>query len=251
MRRPRRAPSVRVRTLGGFALDVDGRRVLLDGAKPRVRSLLRLLAVHGGVAVHREVIQEALWPEADAPAGARSLHVALSALRRWLDEVAAPVGGSLVAREGDAYRLDVPPDAVDVRRFDRAMTEGRAARARGEVATGAYALAVELYGGDLLPEEGPADWIVARRDHYREAAVEAAEGLATESMLVADFATAVRACRAGLQLDRYQDPLWRILIEARERAGDASAATRDRREYAAILEGLGVGGGVGASIGPA
>jgi DNA-binding SARP family transcriptional activator len=243
-------PRVGVRTLGGFALDVDGRRILLDRAKPRVRSLLRLLAVNAGVAVHREVIQEALWPDADAAAGARSLHVAVSALRRWLDEVAAPVGGALVVREGDAYRLDIPTDAVDVGRFDRAITEGRAARARGEVAAAAYTLAVELYGGDLLPEEGPAEWIVARRDHYREAAVEAAEGLATESMLVADYATAARACRLGLELDRYQDSLWRILIEARDRAGDASAATRDRREYAAILEGLGVGT-TATAIGPA
>ena len=60
------APAIRIRTLGGFALDIDGHRVLLDGAKPRVRSLLRLLAVHAGVAVHREVIQEALWSDADA-----------------------------------------------------------------------------------------------------------------------------------------------------------------------------------------
>ena len=245
------APTVRIRTLGGFALDVDGGRVLLDGAKPRVRSLLRLLAVHAGVAVHREVIQEALWSDADATAGARSLHVALSALRRWLDEVAAPVGGALIAREGDAYRLDVAPEAFDLGRFDRALAEGRAARARGELASAAFALALELYGGELVPEEGPAEWIVPRRDHYREAAVEAAGELASESMLAGDFATAVRACRFGLEIDRYQDSLWRMLIEARDRAGDTGAASRDRREYAAILEGLGVGGAISAAAGPA
>jgi DNA-binding SARP family transcriptional activator len=242
---------VRVRSLGGFALDVDGRRVLLDGAKPRVRTLLRLLAVHAGAPVHREVIQDALWPDADATAGARSLHVALSALRRWLDEVAAPVGAALVAREGDAYRLDVAADAVDLGRFDRAIAEGRAARVRGETAAPAYAQALELYGGELLPEEGPADWIVTRREHYREAAVEAAGELASESVLAADYGTAVRACRSGLEIDRYQDSLWRMLIEARDRAGDTGAASRDRREYAAILEGLGVAAPASASAGHA
>ena len=246
-----RAAVVRIRTLGGFSLDVDGRRVLLDGAKPRVRTLLRLLAVHAGAPVHREVIQDALWPEADATAGARSLHVALSALRRWLDEVAGPVGATLIAREGDAYRLDVAREDVDLGRFDHAMAEGRAARARGEHAAAAYALALELYGGELLPEEGPADWIVTRRDHYREAAVEAAGELASESMLAADYGTAVRACRSGLEIDRYQDSLWRMLIEARDRAGDTGAASRDRREYAAILEGLGVSGPAPASVGHA
>ena len=200
------APAVRIQTLGGFALDVDGRRIVLDGAKPRVRSLLRLLAVHAGTAVHREVIQEALWPEADATAGGRSLHVALSALRRWLDDAAPPVGGALVVREGDAYRLDLGADAVDVGRFDRALAEGRAAQSRGELAAAAYSLALELYGGELLPEEGPADWIVARRDHYREAAVEAAGELASESLLAGDYATAVRACRLGLEVDRFRTP---------------------------------------------
>jgi DNA-binding SARP family transcriptional activator len=232
--------SVRIRTLGGCGLDVDGRRASLDRAKPRVRSLMRLLAIHAGAPVHREVIQEALWPESDADAGARSLHVAVSALRRLLDDVAQPVGGRLVVRDGDAYRLDVPPDSVDLGRFDRAIAQGRAARSRGEVSAAAFSLAMELYAGELLPEEGPADWVIERREHYRAKAIEAAIGLAEEAMLGADYATAVRACRFGLELDRYQDALWRMLIDARDRAGDAGAATRDRREYASVLEGLGV-----------
>ena len=159
----------------------------------------------------------------------------------------------LVAREGDAYRLDVTPEAVDRRPVrPRAGRGPRRPRARRASPPAAYALAIELYGGELLPEEGPAEWIVPRRDHYREAAVEAAGELAAESMLAGDYATAVRACRFGLEIDRYQDSLWRMLIEARDRAGDTGAASRDRREYAAILEGLGlVGGAASASAGPA
>jgi len=239
---------VRVRLLGGCALEVEGRRVALDSAKPRVRSLLRLLALHAGAPVHREVIQEALWPDADAVAGARSLHVALSSLRRLLDEVAAPLDGRLVAREGDAYRLDVGPDDVDIGRFDRAMTSGRAARARGETSAAAFADAIDIYAGDLLPEEGPAEWVSERRDHCRAKAVEAATSLAEEALLAGDHASVVRACRFGIELDRYQDAFWRMLILARERAGEAGAASRDRREYALVLEALGVA--ATGSVGP-
>jgi DNA-binding SARP family transcriptional activator len=239
---------VRVRLLGGCALEVEGRRISLDAAKPRVRSLLRLLAVHAGAPVHREVIQEALWPESDATAGARSLHVALSALRRLLDEVAAPLDGHLVAREGDAYRLDVGADDVDLGRFDRSIATGRAARARGDASATAFAEAIDLYSGDLLPEEGPAEWVAERRDHYRAKAAEAAQSLAEEAMLAGDHATVVRACRFGLEIDRYQDAFWRMLILARERAGDAGAASRDRREYALVLEALGVE--ASGSVGP-
>jgi len=241
------ALGIRITTLGGFALDVGGRRVSLDGAKPRVRTLLRLLAVHAGTPVHREVLQDALWPDADAAAGGRNLHVALSALRRWLDEVAAPIGGQLVERDGDAYRLALPAAAVDLGRLDEAMAEARAARSRGEAPAAALSAAIEIYAGDLLPEEGPSEWVVVRRDHYRQAAVDAARGLADVSLLAGDLATAVRACRFGLELDRYQDALWRNLIEARESAGDTGAASRARREYAAILEGLGVAESVSIS----
>ena len=225
----------------GAALEVGGApRIALDGAKPRVRSLFRLLALHAGAPVHREVIQETLWPDADAAAGARSLHVALSALRRLLDDEAAPLGGRLVVRDGDAYHLDVGPDDVDLGRFDRAVPRdgwlGRAARPRPPP----FGEAIDLYTGDLMPEEGPAEWVSERRDHYRARAVEAAQGLAEEALLAGDHATVVRACRFGLELDRYQDAFWRMLILARERAGDAGAAPRDRRDYALVLEALGV-----------
>ena len=238
--RHRAGTPVRIRLLGGCILEVEGRQIVLEGAKPRVRSLFRLLALHAGAPIHREVIQESLWPDTDAEAGARSLHVALSALRRHLDDAAAPLDGRLVTREGDAYRLDVGPDDVDLGRFDRVIAVGRAARARGEAASGAFAQAIDLYTGDLLPEEGPAEWVSERRDNYRSRAVEAAQGLAEEALLAGDHATVVRACRFGLELDRYQDAFWRMLIQARERAGDAGAASRDRREYALVLEALGV-----------
>ena len=247
--RHRSGTTVRIRLLGGCGIDVEDRRIILDGAKPRVRSLFRLLALHAGAPVHREVLQEALWPDADAAAGSRSLHVALTALRRHLDDTAAPLDGRLVAREGDAYRLDVGPDDVDLGRFDRAIAAGRAARARGEASAAAFTQAIDLYTGELLPEEGPAEWVAERRDHCRARAVEAAQGLAEEALLAGDHATVVRACRFGLELDRYQDAFWRMLILARERAGDAGAASRDRREYALVLEALGVAtpGAIGPS----
>ena len=232
-----------VRLLGGCSLEIDGRRLSLDGAKPRVRSLFRLLALHVGAPVHREVIADALWPDADGDAAARSLHVALSALRRGLDEALPPDGSRLLVREGDAYRLDVAADAVDLGRFDLALGAGRAARARGETSAGAFGRAVDLYAGDVLPEEGSAAWVAERRAQYRARAVEAAEGLAADALLAGDTATAIRACRFGLEIDRCQDSLWRMLISARERAGEAGAASRDRREYALVLEALGVTGG--------
>ncbi len=81
----------------------------------------------------------------------------------------------------------------------------------------------------------------------RARAIEAATSLAEESLLVEDLPAVVRACRFGLGLDRYQDGLWRMLIAARERGGEAGAATRERREYALVLQALGVPAEVAAA----
>ncbi len=208
--------------------------------KPRARAVLRFLALHVGAALHREVICEALWPDSDAQTGARSLHVAISALRGALVAALGPDGARLIARDGDAYRLAVPPASVDLWRFDQALSTGRSARGRGDVSGAAFGLALELYG-DLLPEDGPAEWVV---DLARAVSGWGRRRRRAPSprmrWRLGDLGAVVRACRPGLAIDRYQDSLWRMLIDARERAGDAGAATRDRREYAAVLDTLGV-----------
>lgn len=233
-----------IRAFGAFAVEVDGEPVALDRVKPRARAVLRFLAVRPGVAIHREVIQEALWPDVDGPTGARSLHVAVSALRGLLSEALSADSTRLIAREGDAYRLAVEPSQIDIGRFERAMARARAARnGGGRSGAGAadFAEALGLYGGDLLPQDGPAEWAVERREHFRREAVEAATIVAEDALAAGDLEEAIRVCRRGLELDRFHDPLWRVLIASREMAGDAGAASRDRREYASILEGLGLG----------
>jgi len=81
---------------------------------------------------------------------------------------------------------------------------------------------------------------VEPRERARAQAVRAAQWLAELALSVGDSAEAVRACLAGLTADRYSDPLWRLLIEARDAAGDAGAAGRARREYELVLDALGV-----------
>jgi DNA-binding SARP family transcriptional activator len=235
------APPLEIRCFGTFSMSVAGRSVDLASLKPRPRAVLRLLALHAGRPVHREVIQDALWRDADPEAGARSLHVALSALRRELEPAAGRGGREILVRDGDAYRLAIPAGSrVDVLAFEDALRRARAARGRDARATiEAYRAAVTAYSGDLLPEDGPAEWIVAHRDRARADYVEAALGLA-ELLLAEQPAEAAAVCVAALGIDAYHDPLWRLLIEARERAGDRAAAASARANYTRMLADLGL-----------
>jgi DNA-binding SARP family transcriptional activator len=220
---------VRIRCFGAFDISLDGRSLTLVGAKPRVRQLLRRLAMSPDVPVHREVLMEGLWPEASPVAATRSLHAAISMLRRALEDAGAP---ATVVRDGHAYRLAGAD--VDVGAFDRAIAEMR----RGGETIEAARRALDLYQGELLAEDGPAEWVVDAREQRRAEACGAAEALAHALLGRGDARGATRACERGLRIDRACDPLWRLTVAAYLQAGDHAAAARAQREYDAVVVAL-------------
>jgi ATP/maltotriose-dependent transcriptional regulator MalT/DNA-binding SARP family transcriptional activator len=236
-------PPVSIRLFGGFQLEMNGTVVDLSGLKPRVRALLRLLAVQGGRPLHREAIQVALWPEAATDAAGRNLHVAISSLRQALEPGVARAGFTLVVRDGDAYRLATGADvSVDLVAFESDMGQGRSGAAAGDAgrALAGFCSALDRYAGELLPEDGASDWVVDHRERCRSAAAEAAQWVAEHRLRGGDPAGAAQAAAGGLRIDRYHDPLWRLLATAREQAGDHVAASRARAEYAQVLAELGL-----------
>src|SRR5262249_53437440 len=126
-------PPVSVRCFGGFTMEISGRTLDWSGVKPRTRMALRLLAMHAGRPVHREVLAAALWPETALATATRNLHVALSSLRTFL-EPGNPRGHSaLIARNGDAYELALPPGGRnDVAVFTAALAAARRAEVSGD-----------------------------------------------------------------------------------------------------------------------
>src|SRR6266508_1929209 len=237
------APRLTMRCFGGFDLRLDGEPVALGALKPRCQALLRLLAMQGGRPVHREALVEALWPQADQAAGMRGLQVAVSTLRRFLEPDAGRGEAVLLVREGHTYRLALPdPADADVVVFARALAEARGARAAGDPrqAERAFEQALDAYGGELLPEDGPADWVVGERERCRAEAAEAATALAELQLARNATMSAALTCERGLAFDRYRDPLWRLLVDAYEHAGEHAAAERARRGYAAMLAELGL-----------
>ena len=224
-----------LRLFGELRLRLDGRTVDLGRLKPQARSLLARLALAVGRPVHREVLMEAFWPSLEPERAAKNLHVLLSLLRHALEPEMPRDGSSLVTRQGESYRLHVPDGGwVDVLEFERALGEARAARDRAH-AIDAYARALDLYGGELLPGEGPAEWVVEERARRHAEAVDAGRALAELSLDAGRPRAAARTCERVLALDRDDDGLWRLAIAAYERAGDPAAAAGARRRYDDVL----------------
>ncbi len=232
-----------LRCFGRFEIRIDGSAPDLTRVRPRARALLRLLALHAGRPVHRELIIDALWRDLDPDAGTHNLHVSISSLRRALEPGTARGASRLLLRDGERYVLRLPPGATcDLRSFDGALSAADLARAAGRVADAVSSLAeaLDLYTGDVLPEDGPEEWVLGHREHYRSRAAEAAAAVAELHLSRHDPGNAAAAALQSIDIDPCRDASWRLLVSSYQAAGDLAAAERARRSYADVLASLGV-----------
>ena len=246
-------PLVSVRCFGRFELRLRGEEAHLGRVRPRARAVLRLLALESGRPVHRELLVDALWRDLDPDAGTHNLHVSVSSLRAAL-EPGVPRGASrVVVRDGERYQLAMPPGSFsDIIEFDRAVVDGERARTAGEYAAAvtAFDRAMELYTGEVLPEDGPAEWVIGAREHYRVRVAEAAATLAELHLARHDPGAAATAALRSLDVDPCRDASWRLLLSAYASSGDLAAAEQARRSYAEVLTSLGVVSSSAAAVLP-
>jgi DNA-binding SARP family transcriptional activator len=113
--------------------------------------------------MHREQAMDLLWPELGKKAASNNLRQALHVARKTLHldhEIASgylSVSGEqlLMCPQGQLW--------VDVEAFEQA-----AATARRSKDAAAYRAAIELYSGELLPEDRYEEWAQSRRGELRQ-----------------------------------------------------------------------------------
>jgi predicted ATPase/DNA-binding SARP family transcriptional activator len=140
----------------------------LAGAKQR--ALLALLLLHANRVLSRDRLIDELWGDEPPATAVTSLQVYVSRLRKLL-----PAETLLTRPPG--YVLEVEPEELDVRRFERLLAEGHAALAADDAERAAIVLhqALELWRGPALAEfafEPFAQAEIGRLEDLRLAAVE-------------------------------------------------------------------------------
>lgn len=243
---PPATASAWLRCLGSFGLGLGPVELNAGLLKPKERLVLQLLAARAGSSVHREELIEAVWPAAPPEPALRRLQVAVSAIRTRLEQCVGGEGAPTapeLRRIGDGYCLWLPEGSdVDLWRFHRALEEAHAARRSGDAETERRALraALDAYGGPLLPDAGPDDWVVAERSQLQSLSSDAAERLAGLLLEAGEADEALSLIARALGHDRYRDGLWKLQIEAAERAGKPAEAEQARRGYQEVLGELGL-----------
>lgn len=224
-----------VTLFGGLSLTADAGEVDLGEVRPRARAAFMVLALHAGRPIHRETLIDLLWPDSSVKQGTRSLQVAISALRKLLE---AHPGAPTIERDGEAYVLEGARTDLDA--LERHLERARHANGDHTAASASLREVLDAYTDEVLPEAGPADWIVRERERITVAVADAAERLADLELKAGDVVAASTAAERGLAVDRYRDRLWKIAIAAAERSGDAADAARLKDQYRAVLNELGI-----------
>jgi predicted ATPase/DNA-binding SARP family transcriptional activator len=210
-------------------VDDDDRDVVVTGAK--LRALLVMLALQCGRAVPADQLVDGLWGPESSSAARNGLQGLVSKLRRALGSA------SLVATRGGGYALEVPPDAVDLHRFEQLVAAGRAKAATGDPAHAIvlFAEAESLWRGGALAEfayEEFASAEVTRISELRLAAVE--ERLDIELQL-GRHRVVIGELEALVAAHELRERLRGLLMVALYRAGRQADALRIFQEGRRIL----------------
>jgi len=219
---------VEFRLLGPVEVVGEGGAVALGG--PKQRALLAELLLRRGSAVQRERLVDALWGDTPPASAISSLQVYVHGLRR-------AVGADRFETRGNAYRVCVEPEELDVARFERLLAEARDAPPAHAEELLASALA--LWRGDALADLGDSP-VRAAAAALEDLRLQALELRADTRLALGEHREVVAELEELVAAEPYREKLREQLVLALYRSGrqqDALDAYQDARR---ALDELGV-----------
>ncbi|MCX5762043.1 MAG: BTAD domain-containing putative transcriptional regulator [Gemmatimonadetes bacterium] len=204
---------VRLRVLGGFALESSAGVPVGPLSQRRAEAVLTILAVAGDLGCTRDRLVALLWPESDGVHAHHNLRDALHAIRHSL-------GADVIVGTGATIRLSPVVDS-DVRGFLRSLAGSQLVEA------------VALYGGPLLDGfhvERAAEfehWVDRWRSRLLRECMDAVERLAEDAEHGERWRDASKWWARAEELDPFCTPVVVRRMRALARAGDVANALKD------------------------
>lgn len=161
---------IRIRTLGRFEVEVNGRRLEFGRKVPkRPLALLQCLIALGGQEVPEHRLADDLWPDADGDEAHGRFALTLHRLRQLLGD------HDSIRLQGGKVSLDTTKVWVDAFALEKILS--------GNSATVAASSALDLYRGDFLASEPEEPWMLAFRDRLRRLVAGPAGALSSETRI--------------------------------------------------------------------
>ena len=221
-----------VRLLGGFCIErSDVGQTVSDWPRRSAKTLIKLLAVQPGHALHREQVIDVLWPKVNAESALNSLGKALHAARRALQPGLPRRQDSAYLRLADGMLvLSTDHAIVDTDQFEQLAED---ALRRRELSV--YEAAFAAYGGELLPEDRYESWCSERRTALAELHIRLLLGMAETLEHRGSYSEAADRLRDVLQQDPTRESVHRQLMRLHASMGAPDRAVRQFHSCEAVL----------------
>jgi DNA-binding SARP family transcriptional activator len=200
------------------------------------QAILRYLVAQAEHCAIMDILMTILWPEDEPAVAHHKLQVAISALRRSLNQgyVTDAGGGYILCKHG-AYELNpLVPLRTDVDEFLEDYQAGR--QSRGSTMAAYYERACDLYTGPFLSEDVYADWSFLQRRHLSQVYLSMCNALADYYLEAGRYEQAMRWSGAILKENRCDEVAHRQLMRAYAAQGRRSEALRQYQLCARILD---------------
>lgn len=216
-------PRLMIRTLGPFSVVRGGHPLpaaALGGPKPLM--LLKVLLLNGGRDVPKDVLMEALWPDAGESAGEKNLKINLHRLRKALEPFAVKAFGHIyLGQKGGRISLAADLVSVDTDTFISLARSGRRLESQGdpEGALASYQEAAALYRGDYFSDDPYMEGVVENREMYKRTCVDLLERAAVICREQNRWQEAAAALKRVLEIDTCHEAAYQELMAVYGGAG--------------------------------
>ena len=213
-----------IAVLGPLTVDGSGR------LGPRDRVVLQALVTRPGEPVSADELIDAVWSGHPPASAAKNLQSCVVRLRKIL-------GAQAIETTADGYRLAVPLDELDARRFELQVARARQLLELGEADRVAFLLeqALELWRGAAFEEL--AEWPPARSEAGRleDLRLDAEELLLDAQLRRGRAAEVLPRAHEMVRSAPLRERRWELLALAQYRAGAQGEALRTIRQLRTVL----------------
>ena len=225
---------LRIELLGGFRIACGADEIPDDGWRlAKARSLVKIVALAPSQSIHREQLVDLLWPELDPDAGSNNLHQALHVARRTLGALFPETKPNRILRlQRGVLSLEPPaPLWIDAESFER---EARELQSTDDPAS--FYPTLDIYRGDLLPDDLYEDWAAERRIALHEQYLSLLDRLAALHRARYEATPAIDALRRVVAIEPDREEAHRGLMELYALTGRRQQAIRQYERAREILE---------------
>ena len=214
---------VKVFTLGGLRIEIDGKPLVFTGKVQKAPlNLLKALIAHGGQDIAERRLEEDLWPDSDGDAGRQALATTLNRLRKL-------IGPEALTRHGGTLSINVEVvwcDAQILLSLLKTHVDDRAT----------VLSAIDfLYRGRFLLHDDDHPWAQPMRNRIHKAVVSTLLAAARVDADVGRHDAAIAGCEHGIEIDDLGEGFYEMAIRALVATGRNSEAVRLYRKCKQVM----------------